>query len=112
MMFFYEGESFSLSSHISFAWEEDSLKTNIVDAAIAGTKETNILLVIGYSFPFFNREVDRKIIGAMTGLEKVYFQAPDADDLKERFFAIRDDAINIKLVPRKDLKQFVFPHEF
>jgi len=69
------------------------------------------LIVIGYSFPFFNREIDRKIIGNMEELEKVYFQAPDAETIKERFQAIRDDIDEKLLVTKKDIGQFLIPNE-
>jgi len=101
-----------LNSSISFAWEDYDYGMAAIKNAIAATQETEILVVIGYSFPFFNRLVDRDIIRAMKGLKKVYFQAPDAEDLKERFLAVRDDLDNRNLLLRKDVKQFVFPNEF
>jgi hypothetical protein len=94
---------------LSFAWED---REAIVKKAIEFTKSTEILVVIGYSFPFFNRFIDRDIIRAMKNLKKVYFQAPDAGNLKERFLAIRDDIEDKNLEPRNDIKQFVFPNEF
>lgn len=101
-----------LISTISFAWEEYNNGKFIVNKAIEFTNTTEILVVIGYSFPFFNRQVDRDIIRAMGNLKKVYFQAPDAIDLRERFLAIRDDIEQKNLLIRTDVKQFVFPNEF
>jgi len=69
------------------------------------------LIVICYSFPFFNRNVDSQIIKTMKELKKVYFQAPDSDLIKERFQAIRDDIPENKLVPRIDIEQFLLPNE-
>ena len=100
------------SSSISFAWEEENERSGIIQKARQDVSETNILVVIGYSFPFFNRIIDRDIIRGMNKLEKVYFQAPDANDIKERFLAIRDDIAPDKLLTRFDVKQFVFPNEF
>lgn len=100
-----------LYSNFSFAWENETSENNIVEMAIEASKDAFALVVIGYSFPFFNREIDRKIIGAMINLKKVYFQAPDAKVLIERFQAIRDDLINIELIPKFDLEQFVLPNE-
>lgn len=39
---------------------------------------TTILVVIGYSFPFFNREVDKQIFNELNNrvLKKIYFQDP------------------------------------
>jgi hypothetical protein len=99
-------------SSLSFAWEGQNDPHSIINTAIANTRSTEILVVIGYSFPFFNREVDRKIIRAMVALKKVYFQAPDANALKERFLAIRDDIKDNNLLERYDVNQFVFPNEF
>lgn len=99
-------------SSVSFAWEDYNNGKPIVNKAIEFTKNTEILVVIGYSFPFFNRKVDRDIIRGMKNLKRVYFQAPDAKDLRERFLAIRDDLKNEDLLVRTDLRQFVFPNEF
>jgi hypothetical protein len=100
-----------LLSSISFAWEDYSQGIVAVKNAIKATEETEILVVIGYSFPFFNRFVDRDIIKPMKKLKKVYFQAPDAEKLKERFLSIRNDLKEDNLVIRKDVDQFVFPNE-
>lgn len=100
---------------MSFAWEPDSSQPDninqITKSAIETSKDSTVLVVIGYSFPFFNRTVDRQIIKAMSKLEKVYFQSPDADKIKERFLAIRDDLPNNNLLERFDVDQFVFPNE-
>lgn len=95
---------------MSFAWEKES--EGFVESAIEQTKQTDVLVVIGYSFPFFNRDVDRIIIKGMPNLKKVYFQAPDAEILKERFLAIRADIVDLNLIERKDVNQFLIPDEY
>jgi hypothetical protein len=95
-----------------FSWEESfDPDRDIVKLAIKNTSDSQVLIVIGYSFPFFNRNVDRQIIKSMKELKKVYFQAPDSDLIKERFQAIRDDIPENKLVPRIDIEQFLLPNE-
>lgn len=99
---------------LSFSWEQESTEEpekSIVYNAIENTKETEVLVVIGYSFPFFNRDIDRQIIGSMKNLKRVYFQAPDANALKERFQAIRSNIDPKDLVPRFDTEQFLLPDE-
>lgn len=96
---------------LSFAWESERPLIGILDLAIENTKYTDILVVIGYSFPFFNREIDRRIIRNMENLKKVYFQAPDAENLKERFQAIRDDLNDKSLITKYDKEQFLIPNE-
>jgi hypothetical protein len=66
-----------------FAWEgNDQTKRafTLLDTVLV---ECKALVVIGYSFPFFNREVDRDIIKRMPGLKNVYVQAPQkhAEDI-------------------------------
>ena len=100
-----------VSPSLSFSWEKEYYERNIVTSAIENIKDTVALVVIGYSFPFFNREVDREIIGSMTNLKRVYFQAPDAEVLKERFEAIRSDLEGVELVVKHDVGQFLLPNE-
>jgi hypothetical protein len=99
-------------STLSFAWESEFDNESIVNKCVSGTKDTQILIVIGYSFPFFNKDIDREVINSMTKLEKVYFQSPDADSIKERFLSIRTNIKDEQLVTRFDTEQFLIPNEF
>lgn len=106
----FRKEELKLLSGLSFAWERYKTQEHeIVFYAQNETKDTEVLVVIGYSFPYFNREIDREIIGSMDSLKKVYFQAPNADKLSERFLSIRTDIKT--LLPRFDLDQFLLPNE-
>jgi hypothetical protein len=102
---------------LSFAWEKHEPSENsIADKAIACSGDTEILVVIGYSFPFFNREVDRKIIGAMPNLRKVYFQDLEPEKIKTRFQAVlgKDPEGKIpypELVAYPEVKDFLLPDE-
>ena len=96
---------------ISFAWEDWEPGQNIVEKSITTTNLTDVLVVIGYSFPFFNRDIDRRIINSMTQLKKVYFQGPEPEEMKERFLAIRDSVPDNKLVLRHNTEQFLLPNE-
>ena len=70
-------------NHLTFAWEhqKDSKFYAHLKESICNT---GILVVIGYSFPFFNRDIDKLVLNEFMGekLRKVYFQAPDAEDLR------------------------------
>lgn len=96
---------------LSFAWERQNAEKDIVEYTKSEVSDTEILVVIGYSFPFFNREVDKNIIGSMSNLKKVYFQSPDADQLINRFESITDDTSKLRLKPINDTYQFFLPHE-
>jgi hypothetical protein len=108
----------SLLYPLSFAWENREIipgksgeMVHIKELAKYIAIDTEVLVIVGYSFPFFNREIDREIIGAMSKLEKVYFQAPDAQNLKERFRSITEKISSDNLIPIFDIKQFYLPNE-
>lgn len=100
----------NIYSGLCFAWERASqVDRDVITTAKELTNDTDVLVVIGYSFPYFNRVIDREIIGNMQGLEKVYFQDPNADNLKIKFQSIRLDITD--LVSIKDTDQFFLPFE-
>jgi hypothetical protein len=75
------------------------------------TKDAEVLVVIGYSFPYFNRSVDRELISNMKDLRRVHFQSPEAKRLIERFKSIRDDFAPGQLIPEHDNRYFFIPDE-
>lgn len=98
---------------LTFAWETvnqipDKSIVNFINKA---TKNTTVLVVIGYSFPFFNRDVDRAIIDKMTGLKKVYIQDKKPARIKDRFGAITDIVPVENIVLYRDTDQFLLPNE-
>lgn len=98
---------------LSFAWE--NINNDFFKQIKKKVEDAKILIIIGYSFPYFNREIDRQIIGEMTQLEKVYIQDPNANEVKESFEAVLSEfqSINIKLkyVLKEGVKQFIIPNE-
>jgi hypothetical protein len=96
---------------LSFAWEREPDRYNISKQALAEIEDGKILVVIGYSFPFFNREIDRMLIGGMKELTKVYVQDISSKRIIERIKAIRTDYSNLEIVPYDDTEQFLLPDE-
>ena len=101
---------------ISFAWERmmPTFEKRLSDSFL----DTDILVVIGYSFPFFNREIDRKIFSGMPKLKKIYIQDPYADNVRTGIIATISDEqrfankIEDHIVPiRVDSNQFFLPPE-
>jgi hypothetical protein len=64
------------SSTIKFAWEIS--QDAIVDRAKEILQGTHVLVISGYSFPEFNREVDNKLFYG-TDFDKIYLQIPEED---------------------------------
>lgn len=96
---------------LSFAWEGIRFEDNVIEDAVSNVSDTKVLVVIGYSFPYYNREIDRKIIGSMSNLEKVYIQDIYPKTIKERFHAIRNNLKDDQFVLNDDLKVFLIPNE-
>ena len=107
---------------LSFAWENekkissgsDGKYLSIIDQAKERTLKTSILVVIGYSFPYFNREIDQDIINNMQGLKKVYIQDPRAHDIIQRFktiYTASEHSPPIEIVPITSTDQFLLPNE-
>ena len=101
---------------MSFAWENEnsSSKQTFHEKRMSIAKSiaqgTEILVVIGYSFPFFNREIDKEIFKAMKEtVVKIYFQDPfnDGSNLKSQF----DISPRYGIVPIKSTEQYFIPYE-
>jgi hypothetical protein len=71
---------------LSFAWEDDdsfskrTFTMRRIELATKMIENTTILVVIGYSFPFFNRNIDAELFKIIKPtLKKIYFQDPNLD---------------------------------
>lgn len=92
---------------INYAWEENSMVKKTRIAAKKATSKTNVLVVIGYSFPNFNREIDRDLITNMPHLHEVYIQ-----DTDERVEKIKKKFVEAFLLPEEKVKTVVEDKEF
>lgn len=102
-----------LHNHIRFAWESRADGRALVNQYKPMIQDSTILVVVGYSFPFYNREVDRAIFDILIGsgkLEKIYFQDPflDGQQLRSQF-GLRDD---LNIVHIKNVDNFHIPFEY
>lgn len=114
---FYLVENNVCNSILSFAWEnEHRFKSVItydysqVDHTIFKTK---YLIIVGYSFPFFNRHIDRGILNKMVELEKVYIQGKPEHlaGLITKLKSFIDLEKAIEFIPINDTTQFFLPPE-
>ncbi|MBW8198913.1 hypothetical protein [Flagellimonas abyssi] len=97
---------------ISFAWERDSFdREPIVDYTTKRIADTEILVIIGYSFPFFNREVDRTLFDSMINLKKIYYQDINAIKLIDRLQAVQQRIDAKQIIPISETGQFFLPYE-
>jgi hypothetical protein len=76
---------------------------------IAGN--TNTLVVIGYSFPSFNRSFDKTLISEMKELKEIIIQVPkeSIDEVVLRIKSIRNDLL---ITPYTGVEEFYIPTTF
>jgi hypothetical protein len=92
-------------SDLKFAWETNP-NLNILSDFLNGF---DTLAIIGYSFPFFNREMDQAIFEAGK-FKKIYIQDPYPEEIKERLEQL-SSFIGVDFSLNKYTNQFVFPKE-
>ncbi len=100
------------NSSISFAWELN--KENNLKSQVSFAKEiisnTTTLIVIGYSFPLFNREIDRTILSD-NKLDNLYYQCTEnhKEAINYRIRNTIQNSPNPTFI--NDLDQFHIPYE-
>lgn len=102
---------FQFNTHLSFAWEDSKNQKNMSDSIAASVKDTEQVVVIGYSFPFFNRETDRALFEMMSNLKKVYVQDINPDAVTQSLSAVLPAGNNLKVISVRDCSQFYLPAE-
>lgn len=101
---------------ITFAWESGDIASRILrkrmEIAKSIVQGTDILVIIGYSFPFFNRAVDKQIFDAIkekNRLKKIVYQDPvrTGEFLKSQF----DLSGNLVIEHYPYTDNYFIPHE-
>jgi len=132
----YIRDNRGMSPLLHFAWEDKEEYPQLMKKQLLNvTHKTTTLIVIGYSFPFFNREIDKLYLQNMKNLKRVYIQVPEEDGSAcvERIESLigdkrlyntrvmnrphplgpkidKDKLIEIKSI--NDTRQFYLPYEF
>jgi hypothetical protein len=99
---------------LSFAWEKDLGSKIIVNEAVLATQRTKTLVIIGYSFPYFNRAIDRSLFDGMQYLSKIYIQDPNASNMVQMVNELCNhlpEREKIEIVPFTETSQFLIPNE-
>ena len=114
----YRPANFSkCTSLINYAWDNNNSK---IDKAKRILHQTDILIIIGYSFPTFNRAIDASLLSKKyNSFKKVVYQDPNASkELLELFdigfsnsegFLVKE---NGQLQILKEAEQFYIPSEY
>ena len=76
-----------------------------LDYSIEIARKTTHLIVIGYSFPDFNKIIDQDIISKMTHLKYIYIQDPNPEKILKKI-KMGDNLITQK-IRDKEIKPFL-----
>lgn len=98
---------------LKFAWEEtlpESTHNTLISNMV---KDATALVVIGYSFPYFNRGIDRVIFEKLPHLKNIYIQDPYAERIKQYIMPVIpvDKLPGIKIHSLTEVDQFFIPPE-
>ena len=102
------------SLYLHFAWEKNVFE-EVSPHLFSKIKDAEVLVVIGYTFPFFNRRIDRQIFSNMSNLKKIYIQDPNADSIIEFVGSVLTEEQRKTLLPGikpiKNVSNFFLPPE-
>lgn len=100
----------------TFAWEKSTKSAELLRYRMKISqnivKDSDVLVVIGYSFPLFNRLIDKEIFNSLTEsgkLKKIYYQDPNksGEFLKSQFNLSSD----IEIISITDVDSYFIPNE-
>jgi hypothetical protein len=96
---------------LTFAWEGDS-KPHILEACDQ-VRNSEALVVIGYSFPFFNRKVDKQIMQSLSYFDraKIYIQDKNPKPIIEKLPSVLPVGRHFEVIPVDAVDQFFLPPE-
>ena len=99
------------NTHLSFAFDDNYPSDKITSCIDNIIKGTDVLVIIGYTFPFFNRDTDRKILQYIKPNTKIYIQDLNPERIKQSLTAVLPDFPEEQIFLRKDVDQFFLPPE-
>src|SRR5690606_20489812 len=100
-----------ISNHINYAWESNSLAEKTRNEAKRIFSETDILVIIGYSYHNFNKEIDKMLFNELKGRHtKIYYQDPNASEIfLNQLVNVNETDINCDRIRKEN---FYLPYEF
>ncbi|WP_208861251.1 hypothetical protein, partial [Leptospira neocaledonica] len=94
---------------IHFAWENEDVVERVRSSFFNEITQVETIVVIGYSFPTFNRDYDKKLLKEAPLLKRIYIQDLNPDGVIERVKSLTEEKIEIVAIRNSD--QFYIPVE-
>lgn len=84
----------------------------MIEAAKKAIVDSTVLVIIGYSIPFFNREIDREIMEVLNkSVKKIYIQDLNPESVLERLPSIWNQDLPSRVELKDQVDQFFLPPE-
>lgn len=99
------------NTHLSFAFDSSEPSEKILNRIDKIISQTDALVIIGYTFPFFNREIDRKMLQNLKPDAKIYIQDKYPNRIKQNFKAVKADIPEEQIETKEETDQFFLPPE-
>ncbi|WP_147456105.1 hypothetical protein [Leptospira stimsonii] len=103
------GKENSAQFQINFAWENVGEIEVARSEFIKSLANVETFVVIGYSFPTFNREYDKRLFKEAKSLKKIYVQDKAPDGIIERVRSLLEE--DLVIIPVGGTDQFYIPVE-
>jgi hypothetical protein len=84
--------------NLTYAWENNDHLQFALDRISDFADSVRKIIVIGYSFPYVNRQIDRRIIGMMSNLSEIVIQDPGMSE--DRFNQVKNQLLSF--IPRRE----------
>lgn len=99
------------NTNLSFAFDFNKPSDILFCRADEIVAATDVLVIIGYTFPFFNREIDRRILSKLKPDVKIYIQDKHPNRIKQNFKAVKNSISDEQIELKEDTDQFFLPPE-
>lgn len=97
------------STNLSFAFDYNKPSNVLYRRAKEIVGVTDALVIIGYTFPFFNREIDRKILDNLNPDAEIYIQDMIPERVKQSFMAVCPYIKDANIHLLNEVDQFFLP---
>ena len=97
------------NTNLSFAFDDYEPTEALYKQIDAIMEKTDVLVIIGYTFPFFNREIDRRILSCLRSQAGVYIQDKYPNRIKQNFKAVKSGIPDGHIELKEETNQFFLP---
>ena len=97
------------NTNLSFAFDDYEPTEALYKQIDAIMEKTSVLVIIGYTFPFFNREIDRRILSCLQPQASIYIQDRYPSRIKQNFKAVKNGIPDGHIELKEETNQFFLP---